>query len=374
VVIPGGHGPNAIGTSALAPSGATAGTGVDAAVRLLGLVETGLFHCGPDGRVRFANASLTVLAGDMTGAETNAGWLTPVNSTDALWTLVRATDRVTLPAWLMRADGSRLRVDVTAQALRSEDGEIIGFDGLVRPIDDAESRPASSRAAAEDGVEARAARAEERRAIARRLHDNLGQTLVVMKMEIDRLVETPDEDEPLHVREPRAMRALKGWTDEAIRLVRGLCFELRAVDEPPLEVSAIVEPLLRDLARPRQLKTRIAAAGGPVRLDPRRALLVADVCREAITNVIRHAAATEILVRVVRRGPDCALSISDNGAGFAPGSLDRPDAFGVLGMRERAQALGGTFEIVRRDGRTVVSLTLPVASPGAAASRASHHD
>jgi signal transduction histidine kinase len=120
------------------------------------------------------------------------------------------------------------------------------------------------------------------------------------------------------------------------------------------------------------LKTRIAAAGGPVRLDPRRALLVADVCREAITNVIRHAAATEILVRVVRRGPDCALSISDNGIGFAPGALDRPDAFGVLGMGERAQALGGAFEIVRRDGRTVVSLTLPIASPVAAASRASH--
>jgi signal transduction histidine kinase len=351
----------------------TAGGGADAAVRLLDLVEVGLFHCGADGRVRFANASLTALAGDMTGAESNAGWLTPANSIDSLWTLVRrATDRVTRPAWLMRADGSRLFVDVTALALRSADGEVIGFDGLVRPIDGDASRPASSTPASEDGVEARAARAEERRALARRLHDNLGQTLVVMKMELDRLVETPDEDEPLHVREPRAMRALRGWTEEAIRLVHGLYLDLRDVDEPPLEVSAIVEPLLRDLARPRQLKTRIAAAGGPVRLDPRRALLVADVCREAITNVIRHAAATEILVRVVRRGPDCALSISDNGIGFAPGALDRPDAFGVLGMGERAQALGGAFEIVRRDGRTVVSLTLPIASPVAAASRASH--
>jgi two-component system sensor histidine kinase UhpB len=122
------------------------------------------------------------------------------------------------------------------------------------------------------------------------------------------------------------------------------------------------------------LKTRIAAAGGPVHLDPRRALLVADVCREAITNVIRHANATEILVRVVRRGPECALSISDNGGGFAPGALDRPDAFGVLGMRERAQALGGALDISRRDNRTVVSLTLPIASPVAAAPGVSAHD
>jgi signal transduction histidine kinase len=311
----------------------------------------------------------------MTGAEANAGWLTPANSTDALWTLVRrATGRLTLPAWLMRADGSRLRVEVTAFALRAETGEVLGFDGLLRPIDRDDAPAVPSTPEAEDSIEARTARAEERRALARRLHDNLGQTLVVMKMELDRLVDLPDADEPLHVREPRAMRALKGWTDETIRLVRGLCLELRNVSEPPLEVSAIVEPLLRDLARPRLLKTRIAAAGGPVRLDPRRALLVADVCREAITNVIRHAGATEILVRVVRRGQDCALSISDNGAGFAAGALDQPDAFGVLGMRERAQALGGAIDISRRDNRTVVSLTFPIASPVAAAPGVTDHD
>jgi signal transduction histidine kinase len=318
-----------------------------------------------------ATAALAALAGDLAGAQTGGGWLVPADSSESLWTLARASaGPVHLAAWLVRADGSRLPVEVTVQSVRAETGEVFGFDGVVR-------RPAPPTAPAapatpETAVESRTAWAEERRAIARRLHDNLGQSLVVMKMEIDRLLDLPATDEPLQVREPRAMRAIRAWAEEAIRLVRGLCMELRDVDQPPLEISAIVEPLLRDLARPRRLKTGIAAAGDPVRLDARRALLVADICREAITNVIRHASATEILVRVVRRGSDCALSICDNGAGFAPGALERPDAFGVLGMRERAQALGGALDISRRDGHTIVSLTLPIAPPRGAEPGASH--
>ena len=77
-------------------------------------------------------------------------------------------------------------------------------------------------------------------------------------------------------------------------------------------------------------------------------------------EVLRHAQATTVTVRLMRRGAYFSLSIRDDGKGFSPEALESRDAFGVMGMRERAQVLDGSLQIAREDDHTVVSLSAPL--------------
>jgi signal transduction histidine kinase len=210
--------------------------------------------------------------------------------------------------------------------------------------------------------------AKERQALARRLHDDLGQTMFVLRMEVDHLTD-------LHTRNAapaaiaRSLQAVRGSLDDALQLVRTLCAELRDTGDGLLELSRLIEPTVHALARRGNLTSRVLTTGGRIQIEGRRALLVTEVCREAVTNVLRHAEAHTVTVRIMRRGAYFSVSIRDDGKGFDPQALESRDAFGVMGMRERAQVLGGSLQITRDDGQTVVSLSAPLrvashSSPG----------
>ena len=201
--------------------------------------------------------------------------------------------------------------------------------------------------------------AKERRALARRLHDDLGQTMFVLRMEIDHLADLHDQgaSESL-VR--KSLGAVRGSMDDALKLVRTLCAELRDTGDGLLELTRLIEPTVHALARRGHLTSRVLTTGGRIQIEGRRALLVTEVCREAVTNVLRHAGATSVTVRIMRRGAYFSVSIRDDGRGFRPESLESRDAFGVMGMRERAQVLGGSLHFAREDDHTVVSLSAPL--------------
>jgi signal transduction histidine kinase len=201
--------------------------------------------------------------------------------------------------------------------------------------------------------------AKERRALARRLHDDLGQTMFVLRMEVDHLsdLHTQRASEALF---QDSIEAVRASMDDALRLVRTLCAELRDTGDGLLELTRLIEPTVHALARRGQLTSRVLTTGGRIQIEGRRALLVTEVCREAVTNVLRHADASTVTVRIMRRGAYFSVSIRDDGKGFCPEQLESRDAFGVMGMRERAQVLGGSLHITREDDHTVVSLSAPL--------------
>lgn len=205
----------------------------------------------------------------------------------------------------------------------------------------------------------RATGSRERLALARRLHDDLGQTMFILRMEVDHLSD-------LYAERARAalvqgsIDAVRGALDDALRLVRTLCTELRDTGEGLLDVASLVEPVVHALARRGHLTSRVLTAGGGIQIEGRRALLVTEICREAVMNVIRHAGASSVTVRIMRRGAYFSVSITDDGKGFDRRALESRDAFGVMGMRERAEVLGGSLQILREDDRTVVSLSAPL--------------
>src|SRR5262249_42516049 len=149
------------------------------------------------------------------------------------------------------------------------------------------------------------------------------------------------------------------WAEQSLKMVRTLCLDLRSDPPARAEVSTEIVELARDFGRRWDLRVTIDQTGEALHVDGHTAQLVVEICREALTNIVRHAHATEVAVHIARQRRRSVIALRDNGRGFAPSALVRRDAFGVMGMRERAKALGGELDITREGTHTVVTLTLP---------------
>lgn len=217
------------------------------------------------------------------------------------------------------------------------------------------------------------AREEESRRIARELHDELGQVLTGLKMDLRRverdLEETaPDKTGPTLER----VLAASELADAAIRTVQRISSELR----PGLLDKLGLAAALRHEARQFQQRTGIACRLTVPEPEPQMSQEVATacyrVCQEALTNVARHAAASAVEIELRAEGaqsrdnaPAAAsgwwvLEVRDNGRGIPLEKLADPHSLGLLGMEERARALGGEVHIAPgRGGGTIVRLRIP---------------
>ena len=192
-----------------------------------------------------------------------------------------------------------------------------------------------------------AAREEERTRISREIHDELGQKLTVLKMSVSRLRQALP-------REPEALRssasAILESIDGLLRTVRDLSTELRPV---VLDHLGLVEAIKWQA---RQFESRTGIACGirsrldGVAVDPNRSTDLFRVVQEALTNVVRHARATRVQIQLLREAGDLLLEVSDNGLGIQQEDGSRQASLGLLGIRERIQALGGTVEISSTSG------------------------
>ena len=208
------------------------------------------------------------------------------------------------------------------------------------------------------------AREEERRHLARELHDDLGQALSGLKLHLSwlehRLAEEPLPDPSEARAKVQMMRQL---VDQAMHTVRSVVTELRPEALDRLGLVAALEWQAESFARHAGLRCRFTAAADVSGLDIGRATSIFRVFQEMLTNVARHAAASRVDVTVHERGDELTLTVRDNGRGLEPGAEISSRAFGLLGMRERALLLGGEIELtsVARRG-TTVTLKVPLAN------------
>lgn len=278
---------------------------------------------------------------------------------------------VETPVWVARLDGYRLPATLRGQAVRDGRGTVVEYQGfLIEELpasEDLTRQVARLRARLRRRVASiRTARADERAALARRLHDQLGQTLVVLKLELERLAARAADGGALS-HERRALNAMRTWADQSLKMVRTLCLDLRSDVPARADATSEVISLAREFGRRWDLRVAVDQTGDPLHLEGSNAHLIVEIFREALTNVVRHAHATEVSVHVARHRRRSVIALRDNGRGFAPSALVRRDAFGVMGMRERAKALGGELEIAREGTHTVVTLTLPTVATATAA-------
>jgi two-component system sensor histidine kinase UhpB len=210
-----------------------------------------------------------------------------------------------------------------------------------------------------------AAKEDERRFLAHELHDELGQTLTALKLRLQ--LGARSGNVGAGVVEAVAL------VDELIARVRKMSVDLR----PPLLDEVGLVPALRAY-----LESQAALSGVVMDLeeDGRDAgttssgerlpsdleIICFRVAQESVTNVLRHAAAQRLRVRIARNGSHVRLAVRDDGRGFdATSALDSAAAqghLGVVGMRERVRARGGTFQIASRPGQgTAIEVELPIA-------------
>jgi two-component system, NarL family, sensor histidine kinase UhpB len=186
-----------------------------------------------------------------------------------------------------------------------------------------------------------AAQERERLRIARELHDGVGQVLTGVMLELD---------------EPRAREAVRRSLDDVRRIARELRPE--ALDDLGLQ-SALRSLCISTAAQARlRVVPRIDLQG--IATSPEVELAVYRVAQESLTNVARHAAATEVVVVLEAVDGGLRLVVRDDGGGVPPGALD---GTGITGMRERALLIGGRLTVSRGDGGRGTEVRLDVPHP-----------
>ena len=202
-----------------------------------------------------------------------------------------------------------------------------------------------------------AVREEERTAIAREIHDELGQALTGMKMDLAWLADRlPKTSKALRSRG----QSLTELVDSTIIAVRDLSARLRPSVLDDLGLAAAVEWQVNDLARRTGLAVEFETNAETGDLDRDRATAMFRVLQEALTNVVRHASASRVAVMLKVQKDHLVLQVSDDGRGIREEQAEDPRSLGILGMRERTLAFGGSVEVQSRaQGGTVVTARIP---------------
>jgi len=251
---------------------------------------------------------------------------------------------------LMTSDGAKTSIDDSIAPIKDDNGKIAGVVIVFR--DATERKKAEnnlleyqaklkSLASVSTIIEER-----ERRYIAAELHDQIGQALVVSKMKLEVMRESASSRDLR-----RTLGEICNMLGQAIRDTRSLMFELSppVLNELGLEM-AVAEWLDEEIQEKHGIKSEFEDDGQPKPLDDDlRALLFRNV-QELLLNVVKHAHANKVKVSIHRIGSRICVSVEDDGIGFDPGKVVEAKAraeegFGLFGIRERLEDLGGHFEI-----------------------------
>lgn len=203
----------------------------------------------------------------------------------------------------------------------------------------------------------------ERRHIARELHDEAGQALVSLRFGLRLLEREIDEGASVTGR----VAELVERTDAVIDGLHRLAADLRPPSLDHLGLEAALRQYSRSAESKFGLTVRFKARGFTSdRLPAAVETGLYRVVQEAMTNVVRHARATRVDVLVERRGDRVVLVVEDDGVGFEPDRVRRGEHFGLLGLRERAESLGGTLTLESAPGAgTTIVVEVPGVDPPA---------
>jgi PAS domain S-box-containing protein len=198
-------------------------------------------------------------------------------------------------------------------------------------------------------------REEERKTVAREIHDELGQALTAIKIDFSYWI----HDLPPAEHSARAGSILK-LVDQAIQTVRRISTQLRPGILDDLGLVAAVEWAAEEFEGRSGIRCYLQVPQEEIEIDQERATAVFRIFQETLTNVARHAGATELRVSLAQENGILSLEVRDNGKGVTEEQIFAARSLGILGMRERALLLGGDFEIRGAPGEgTTVHARIP---------------
>ncbi|TAM51275.1 MAG: PAS domain S-box protein [Paraburkholderia sp.] len=342
--------------------------------RLMDAVEDAIFMLDPGGQITSWNGGATRVLGfraeEIIGRHFSR--LYPIEETaerrpERDLADAAASGRIENEGWRVRRDGSRFCANIVVTAVHGVAGELVGFAKVVRDITE-RNQLRQLEYASELAARIEATREEEKKRIARELHDDLGQQLTALKMDLSTLAMV---DARALEREPQALDAvrtralaMREAVDHAIASVRRLAAGLRPAVLDDLGLLPALEWLVDDFRQRSRLRIDIESDACDVVFNEAASTAIFRIVQEALTNVVRHAQnATAVRIELSCDATTCEVAIRDNGVdgGRSPGELEgRPSPSGLAGIRERVRRLGGSVAIGREaDGGFSIRLSVP---------------
>jgi signal transduction histidine kinase len=199
---------------------------------------------------------------------------------------------------------------------------------------------------------------DERRRLSRELHDEVGQTVSALLLELNQLdAATPARDADAAAPLARA----KTLAERTVGVIRNMSLLLRPSMLDDLGLVPALRWQAREVARGSAVRVKVNAEGIPDELPDEQRTSVYRIVQEALRNAMRHSRARTVQVNLVLKDNQIRVEVRDDGAGF---DASQDKGMGIIGMEERVKALGGTFRVESTPGEgTVVTAVLPAAPP-----------
>jgi PAS domain S-box-containing protein len=198
-------------------------------------------------------------------------------------------------------------------------------------------------------------REEERVAISRELHDDLGQSLTAVKIDLGIIKESIADKQVVN-----RINDVAKLVSATIKTVQKITSQLRPEIIDNLGLEAAIEWYTQEYSKRNNIEIHLDINAG-ILIPPDDSLIVFRIMQESLTNISRHAKASKIEIKLSKNGDYIELSISDNGIGITESEIKSKKSFGIIGMMERAASLGGNFNIYNKNGYgTVTKLLFPI--------------
>ena len=265
-----------------------------------------------------------------------------------------------------RSDGSYANVLDRGYIVQDAAGQAVRMIGAMMDITDrklTEQRLRDSRSHLRAlSAHLERVREEERTRIAREIHDELGQALTGLKMDLSWFGSRMPNQPGLREKSLGMIKLI----DSTVHAVRRLSTELRPAILDNLGLVPAIEWMAQEFQKRTGVSCQFTTSEEDLVLDQERTTALFRICQEALTNVTRYAQATRVHIILEADEAQITLRITDNGRGITEGESKKLDSFGLLGMRERARLLGGTFAISGAPGQgTTLTVGLPPPQPAA---------
>ncbi|MFC2041348.1 PAS domain S-box protein [Chloroflexota bacterium] len=239
---------------------------------------------------------------------------------------------------LIKKGGTKAIVEVTTSLIAHE-GEKVGFQHTARDVTDERQMQENLRYYLQQVTRAQE---EERKRIARDLHDETLQNLIVISRQMEKITSS----DALWEESIEDVRDLKKQIEEAVQEIRRFSHDLRPTVLDDLGLLPALELLADDLEKS-DVATNFKVIGTARRLQPEAEVMLFRIAQEAVRNIWRHAQASEAELSIEFTDNMLRVSIRDNGKGFSlpprPGDMASLGKLGLVGMQERAKLLGGTL-------------------------------
>ncbi len=200
-------------------------------------------------------------------------------------------------------------------------------------------------------------REEERITIAREIHDELGQMLLALSMELRWFRDKYGDHQEIGYKVESILHTLNA----TIKSVKRICTELRPSILDDFGIVDAMQWHASEFQKRSGIECKVDAGQDDVELDKEQRTALFRIFQEALTNVLKHAKATSVTARLTLENDSVILEIMDNGKGITDAELLKPQSFGLMGMRERVYPWGGNIEITGDKVRgTTLKVTIPL--------------